>query len=94
MLAQAQNANKKAQMVIDKYSDDNAVFYSLYNSIIHKMVKLVNDLTPIDKQYNRVFYDLYNYIIYKILNFVNDLTYSKLKTDKLELIDIKLQCKI
>ena len=53
-LSDGKKTMQKAQMVIDKYSDDNAVFYRLYNSIIHKMVKLVNDLTPIDKQYNHV----------------------------------------
>lgn len=54
VLAQAKEANKKAQMVIDKYSDENVVFYNLYNSIIHKILKLVNDLTPIDQHYNSV----------------------------------------
>lgn len=54
VLAQAQKAIKKAQTVIDYYQDENVVFYDLYNSIIHKILNLVNDLTPIDKHYNNV----------------------------------------
>lgn len=54
VLAQAQNANQKAQKLIDRYTDENMIFYDLYNSIIHKILNVVNDLDPITKQYNTV----------------------------------------
>lgn len=54
VLAQAENANQKAQKLIDYYKDENAVFYDLYNSIIHKMLNLVNNLKPINQHYNHV----------------------------------------
>lgn len=46
--------NQKAQKLIDRYTDENMIFYDLYNSIIHKILNVVNDLEPITKQYNTV----------------------------------------
>lgn len=54
VLAFAEDATHKAQTLIDKYNDDDTLFYNIYNSIIHKIMARVNSLKPIDVRYNKV----------------------------------------